>query len=182
MRIRRRMVVRMMTIMIMIMIMMRRMMIMMMAMLAFTIDLGYMYTMETQLQRSVDAAALAGAGSLVDGEDEANDMVVEYLVRNPVGKNVVINGDEQLSQEFSQFLADHSDDLQVKLGHWDSDSASFSESSDQPSAVSVKMTYPNNPLFFARFLGNDEFTVSAQSIAMYQPRDILVVLGAWGAC
>ena len=156
-------------------------MIMMMAMLAFTIDLGYMYTMETQLQRSVDAAALAGAGSLVDGNDETNDMVVEFLVRNPVGKNVVLTGDEELSQEISQFLEDHSEDLEIKLGHWDSDSASFSESGEQPSAVSVRMTYPNNPLFFARFLGNDQFTITSESIAMYQPRDILVVLDFSGS-
>jgi len=156
-------------------------MIMMMAMLAFSVDVGYMYTMESQLQRSVDAAALAGAGALVEGEEEANERVVEYLVRNPVGRNYVIDGDGAMSAEKSQFLSAHSDDLEVKLGHWDPNTRTFSESNDLPSTISVKMTYPNNPLFFARFLGNDEFTVSAESIAMYQPRDIMVVLDFSGS-
>ena len=51
-------------------------MICMMAMLAFSVDLGYIYTTQAELQRSVDAAALAGAGGLVDGQDEANSRVV----------------------------------------------------------------------------------------------------------
>ena len=42
-------------------------MIVMMAMLALSIDTGYMYTMQTQLDRSVDAAALAGAAVLIEG-------------------------------------------------------------------------------------------------------------------
>ena len=156
-------------------------MIMMLGMLAFSVDLGYMYTMESQLQRSVDAAALAGAGALVEGEDDAEQMVAEYLVRNPVGRNTVVAADEDLSDEIAQFLAEHEDDLELKLGHWDADTASFSESDDLPSSISVTMTYPNNPLFFARFLGNDEFSITAQSIAMYQPRDIMVVLDFSGS-
>jgi len=59
--------------------------IVIMAVLALSIDTGYMYTMQTELDRSVDAAALAGAASLVDGPQVAGDKVVEYLVRNPVG-------------------------------------------------------------------------------------------------
>ena len=45
------------------------------AMLAMSIDTGYMYTMQTQLDRSVDAAALAGAPGLVEGTDVANESV-----------------------------------------------------------------------------------------------------------
>ena len=45
-----------------------------------------MYTMQSQLDRSVDAAALAGAAALIEGTDAANESVIEYLVRNPVGQ------------------------------------------------------------------------------------------------
>ena len=45
------------------------------ALLALAIDVGFMYTMQTQLDRAVDAAALAGAGSLVDGEAAATDEI-----------------------------------------------------------------------------------------------------------
>ena len=61
------------------------MLIVLMALLALSIDTGYMYTMQTELDRSVDAAALAGAASLIEGTDIAHERVIEYLVRNPVG-------------------------------------------------------------------------------------------------
>jgi hypothetical protein len=150
--------------------------IIMMGMVAFSVDLGYMYTMQSQLQRSVDAAALAGAGALVDGQDSANERVIEYLVRNPVGAGPAIGGNGDLESQISQFASEHSSDLDVQLGHWDADTRVFTQSDDLPSTISVSMTYPNNPLFFARFLGEKEFAISAKSVAMYQPRDILVVL------
>lgn len=149
--------------------------VLMMGMLAFTIDVGYMYTLESQLQRSVDSAALAGAGALVDGQDDANERVAEYLVRNPIGGKQVISGDISESQ-ISQFETQHDDDLEVKLGHWDPTTRTFTESDQLPSTISVAMTYHNNPLFFARFLGEEKFDVTATSVAMYQPRDIMVVL------
>ena len=63
------------------------MMVIMMAMLALAVDVGYIYTMQAQLQRPVDAAALAGAGELVEGIDAAQATATEYLVRNPVGSS-----------------------------------------------------------------------------------------------
>ncbi len=157
-------------------------MILMMGMLAFSVDLGYMYTMETQLQRSVDAAALAGAGSLIEGEDYANEQVLEYLVRNPVGAGPVGSGGSgDLAAQLASFTQQHGDDMDVKLGHWDPETKEFTESDQLPSTISVSMTYANNPLFFARFLGHDRFTIKAESVAMYQPRDILVVLDFSGS-
>jgi hypothetical protein len=38
------------------------------------------------------------------------------------------------------------------------------------------MTYRNLPFFFARALGRNDFTLTSRAIAMYQPRDIMVVL------
>jgi Flp pilus assembly protein TadG len=149
--------------------------VLMMGMLAFSIDVGYMYTLESQLQRSVDAAALAGAGALVDGQEDAQERVAEYLVRNPIGGKQVVSGSISGSQ-ISQFQTEHASDLEVKLGHWDPDTRTFEESDQLPSTISVAMTYHNNPLFFARFLGEKEFSVTASSVAMYQPRDIVVVL------
>ncbi len=150
--------------------------VMMMGMLAFSIDVGYMYTLDSQLQRSVDAAALAGAGALVKGQEDAQDRVAEYLIRNPIGGKPVVSGGGDLTAEISQFRSDHRDDLDVKLGHWDPTSRTFAESEQMPSTISVAMTYRKNPLFFARFLGEKQFDITASSVAMYQPRDIMVVL------
>ena len=38
------------------------------------------------------------------------------------------------------------------------------------------MTYPNMPFFFGKVLGKDTFTISSSATAMFQPRDIMVVL------
>src|SRR5690606_11812666 len=111
-------------------------------------------------QRSVDAAALAGAGALVDGEDDARERVVEYLTRNPVGGDAVVSGDTDLAVRMSEFVRDHGHDMDVQLGQWDIDARTFHVSDDMPSAISVAMTYPNNPLFFARFLGEKEFAIT----------------------
>lgn len=155
--------------------------VLMMGMLAFSVDVGYMYTLESQLQRSVDAAALAGAGALVEGQDYAQDRVAEYLVRNPIGGKPVISGGDGIEQKIDEFQSDHDDDLDVKLGHWDPTTRTFAESDQMPSTISVAMTYRKNPLFFARFLGEKEFDITATSVAMYQPRDIMVVLDLSGS-
>ena len=42
-------------------------MILMMAMVAFSVDVGYMALTKTEIQTATDAAALAGAGELVNG-------------------------------------------------------------------------------------------------------------------
>src|SRR4051794_15457016 len=38
------------------------------------------------------------------------------------------------------------------------------------------MTYANMPFFFGKVLGKDTFTISSSATAMFQPRDIMVVL------
>ena len=90
-------------------------MIVLMALLALSIDTGYMYTMQTELDRSVDAAALAGAASLVEGNDTASDKIVEYLVRNPVGGDEGAISDDTLAEFTTQFLATHADDQHVRV-------------------------------------------------------------------
>lgn len=156
-------------------------MIVMLAMLAMSIDTGYMYTMQTQLDRSVDAAALAGAGALIDGTDAANESVIEYLVRNPVGEPTTIVTDDELVALTARFLNDHAEDLQIDWGDWNHQENVFVPSQALPSAISVEMTYPNLPFFFGRALGKDTFAISSHAIAMYQPRDIMVVLDLSGS-
>ncbi len=156
-------------------------MIVMMGMLAFSIDLGYMYTTQSELKRAVDAAALAGAGGLVNGQDEANERTVEYLLRNPVGSTILLAEGDDLDAKISEFLVDHEDDLEVTMGHWDSETREMTESAQLPSTLSVSMTYTNRPLFFGKIFGRDSFSVTAQTIAMYQPRDIVVVFDLSGS-
>ncbi len=154
-------------------------MIVMMGVLALTIDTGYMYTMQTQLDRAVDAAALAGAASLGDGTDIANQKAVEYLVRNPVGTGPV--ADNELGQKMAEFLSLHRNDYQIVAGNWNSETHQLEPTSELPSALSVRMTYPNMPTFFGRVFGKNAFQVQSEAVAMYQPRDIMIVLDFSGS-
>jgi len=133
-------------------------------MIAFAVDLGYIATVDTELKRAADAGALAGAGMLVNGTDEAEVAVRTFVQQNVVGNHTVTDSD-----------------IQVEFGHWDPDFETFTPSVDLPSAIRVTVERQNQPLFFGRIFGQDQFSVETQSIAMYQPRDILLVLDYSGS-
>ncbi len=156
-------------------------MIVMMAMLAFSIDVGYMYTMQSQLQRSVDAATLAGAGSLINGEDAATEAVHEYLVRNPVGTQWKEYDNQPVADSVDHFLTNYSQGLEIDYGEWDDTTKEIVPSERPASTVKVSMRYDNMPFFFGHLLGRDTFSVQAQSAAAYQPRDIMMVLDLSGS-
>lgn len=156
-------------------------MIVMMAVLAMSIDTGYMYTMQAQLDRSVDAAALAGAAVLIEGTEAAQEQVLEYLVRNPVGKQAVAVTQENLGELTARFLSEHANDYDILWGEWNASSGQVTPTDTLPSAVSVSMTYPNLPFFFGRVLGRNTFDLQSSAVAMYQPRDIVVVLDFSGS-
>lgn len=157
------------------------MMVGLMGLLAFSVDTGFMLTMQTELNRSVDSAALAGAGTLVDGLDAASEKVVEYLVRNPVGNGKAIVNEAMIEQMKSEFLAKHGEELQVKQGSWNSATRTFTETNSLPSALKVSLTYDQMPLFFGRVLGRQDFSIHADSVAVYQPRDIMLSLDFSGS-
>lgn len=156
-------------------------MVVMLGMIAFAVDVGYMYTMQTQLARSVDAAALAGAGVLVDGHSAAEAEAVEFLVRNPVGGALTAVDESQIETAKVQFLNEHREHLTLASGEWNPVTRQFEAGGTTPSTMKVALTYPHQPLFFARLLGKDEFSIHAESVAMYQPRDIVVVLDFSGS-
>jgi len=151
------------------------MMIVMMGMLAMSIDVGYMMNVQTELKRATDSAALAGAGSLIEGADVAQLQSLDFMLRNPVGSQVLI---EQENREalLQAWLAEHPDEFEVAVGHWDPDTRTFSQSEQEPSTIHVIASRNNVPLFFGRVFGRDSFDVQAESIARYQPRDIALVL------
>ncbi len=157
------------------------MLVVLLAMVAFSVDLGYMYTLQSRLERAVDSAALAGAGALVDGSAAASDKAVEFLVRNPIDSTIVANDPAELASQKAQFLADHPDELEIEPVLWDNATGSYVSGANQPNAVRVKMEYRDLPLFFGRVLGQSAFIVRAEAIATYQPRDIVLVLDLSGS-
>ena len=151
------------------------------ALLALSIDLGYIYTTQSQLDRSVDAAALAGASQLSEGHEATQEQILEYLVRNPIGAHFSIANENTLETQKLDFLAKHSDDLEIQTGHWNAMTRSFETGESPHSAVLVSMTYPRQPLFFGRVLGRSQFQVHRSAVAMYQPRDIMLALDLSGS-
>jgi len=150
-------------------------MVVMMGLLALSVDVGYVMNVRSELKRATDAAALAGAGTLIEGSEVAQLQSLDFLLRNPVGSQVLLE-EENREALLEAWLAEHPDEFQVAVGHWDPDTRTFSQSDYLPSTIQVIARRSHVPLFFARIFGRDDFDVQAESIARYQPRDIALVL------
>ncbi|MCE9554379.1 MAG: VWA domain-containing protein [Planctomycetes bacterium] len=157
-------------------------MVIMVALVAFAVDIGYVLKVETDSHRAVDAAALAGAGKLIDGETAARTAAIEYLVRNPIGYQQTIEVGN-LQQKITEFMASHGANLQLQYGVWNAAAVGpggtkgdLVLTNDRPSAIRVSLTHTGHPYFFGRLLGKTAFDVTSEAVATYQPRDIMLVL------
>src|SRR5512140_10840 len=124
---------------------------------ALGIDVGYMYTVRHELQRSTDAGALAGASAFLDGSwsDAAIRAVADVRARAYAAKDRVAGTTLSPSGELS---------------------SSF------PAAEWIRVDASRNvPLFFSRsFLGATK-TITAYSVAEASPVDTNVTkLKPWG--
>jgi len=135
------------------------MMVILLAMAAFAIDLGFVATVRTELQRSADAGALAGAGALPYGPEAAADAARQYVSANSVG-GVSVNPE----------------DIEIELGTWDPVTYTYVPGSELPTAVRVRVDRNNGGLFFGPVLGESSYNAAAESVATFQPRDIMLVL------
>ena len=139
-------------------------MIAMCACLALSIDVGYMCSAKTDFQRSLDAGALAGAGAIVEGTEEAKASVRDFIHRNPVGVHTIAD-----------------QDTVIRVGHWNPDTQVFTENNELPSAVHVEAKIKNLPHFFGRVFNRFTFDLDGEAVAMFQPREIAVVLDFSGS-
>lgn len=129
-------------------------MVVVLGMVAFTIDIGYITHVKTELQRTADACALAAVAQLPDQEaavDTAQSVAKEnYGTAGP---------DLELSD--------------IEFGYWDRDTATFTPSTESDVngvRVTVRRSQANDRpirLFFAPILGQQEASISASAIAMY---------------
>src|SRR5512140_1690928 len=124
---------------------------------ALGIDVGYMYTVRHELQRSTDAGALAGASAFLDGSwsDAAIRAVADVRARAYASKDKVATAALSSGGEISVAF---------------------------PSTERIRVDASRNvPLFFSRiFLGATK-TISAYSVAEASPVDTNVTgLKPWG--
>ncbi len=116
----------------------------------FAVDLGWIVANRTQLQAAADAAALAGAGTLVEDATLAG-VEAEAL------KYAEINAPTAFTS--------------VSFGTWDPGTKTFTPTPYNPTAVRVLVERTANrgnaiPSFLARVFGHSEFDIGAESIAV----------------
>ena len=150
------------------------------AMGALVLDMGRLYTAQTELQVAADSAALAAASQLlgegdVDPHAAALEAANEYAGLNPVmkGTPVVLPEDVEFgraaydpcTQRFEFELADvNSDAVRVTVRRLDNDP-------DDPFQDAVHVPY-----VFAQLFGPDGQSLQAHATAVLIPRDISVVI------
>ena len=139
----------------------------------FAIDLAFYSTTKGELQRSMDAAALAGAAQL--GLDDSTFPAVRQEAWRFAGFNPTRANLSELNPTGTINLDQNSGNADldgVTLGVWDG--ATFTPSVDGSEVNSVRCQYATTvPTSFLGILGFDTLPVSARAIAVSNPPDAL---------
>lgn len=134
------------------------------AAMALALDMGMVASVQTDLQRSADAAALAGARDLINSRDDAIATAREYAQLNNAGTHRLSDAE-----------------VQVEVGHWNKNTLVFQRDGTPLDAIKVTAQRQNAPFFFGKALGHDNYSTQADAIATVQPRDIMLVLDISGS-
>ncbi len=138
--------------------------VMLLGFVVLAVDGGYIYVSRAQMQRAVDASALAGASALPQGEGLATAHALDAAARNAVG------GTPVSAQEAT-----------VIIGNWVGTERAFYPASEDdekwPNAVRVIGARPDVPLFFARIMGESTTDVVKDATALTGGAHCL---GVWG--
>lgn len=143
--------------------------VVLLGMLAFSVDVGYMMLVRTQLQAAADSAALAGASQLGRTHHEIHTTADRFAAYHRAGNATV-----RLLPE------------DVEIGIWDSRTRSFTPNSQSGNAVRVTARRDavhggEVPLFFGRLLGRTHFRMEASAVATANARDIALVVDLSGS-
>lgn len=127
----------------------------------FAIDFAYQITAKNELQRSMDAAALAGAGKL--GFDASAFPTARSFAQNFAAANPYRVGAVNLNANTG-----NASDGNIVLGIWDG--SSFSPSLDPTQVNAVRCQFRTTiPTSFLRLLGFNSLPVQAMATAMANP-------------
>lgn len=140
---------------------------------ALVVDGAMLYTSHADLQIAADSGALAGASALTTDPELARERAIAYAAKN------FANGETVSITESD-----------IELGDWNAEDRSFTvlTGEDEIYADAVRVTAGltearGNPLrmAFAQAFGVGEADVEASAIAVYRPRDIVLVLDLSGS-
>ena len=140
---------------------------------SLVIDGSMLYASHADLQAAADSSALAGASAMAIDPAEVRSRAIDYAAKNrAAGDPVVVYSDD------------------VELGDWNDETKTFTKfvGSDEEMAAAVRVTAKldtdrGNALrtAFAGMFGDGEIDMQATAIAIYQPRDIVLVLDLSGS-
>ncbi len=141
-------------------------MVFLLAMAGFAIDIAYQFTATTEVERSMEAAALAGAGQL--GFDNtvfptARQWAANYAALNPYhnprGSKITLNQNTANDPNGN-----------IVLGIWDGSKNTFTPSVDGTQVNAVRCQWATAiPTIFLGMIGVTTLPVSAQAIAISAP-------------
>jgi Flp pilus assembly protein TadG len=143
-------------------------MIVMMGMVAFSVDMGYILLVKTELQTAADSAALAAGAKMSSTRTVLENTAINYGKLHKAGGSIVN-------------LAS----TDIEYGVWDQTGRTFTATNGVGNALRVTARRNNdtggNGLFFAKVLGKKTYDVSASAIALGNPRDICFVVDLSGS-
>lgn len=132
------------------------------AMVAFSIDVGYIVLVRTQLQAAADASALSAA------------------TRLSVTTNVYPAAQELAALNKANNKPVNLQPQDVEIGFWNAATRKFTAGSSG-NAVRVTTRAAEAPLFFGRIFGKNSFQAEASAVAVCNPRDIAFVVDLSGS-
>jgi len=140
---------------------------------SLAIDMGQLYTVRNQLQNVADAAALAGAGQLI--QKDANGNAVWYNDQATAAALKVAQ-DQGVRDGLPTVADGDRNDLDIKVGFWDiragNPSTAWQDPSPNPAnALRVTITRKSGTVFgpvtsiFAKAIGSPNSTIAASATA-----------------
>lgn len=147
-------------------------MVMMLGMVAFSVDVGYIAVVKTQLQTAVDSSALAACATL-SAATAADPSPVRIKAKQFAAYHSAGNSPVTLQ------------DADIEFGTWDASNRTFTPSASVSNAVRISARRDDstggNQLFFGPILGKDKFSTNVSAIATGNPRDIVFVIDLSGS-
>lgn len=138
----------------------------MLAVMALSLDTGYVFLVQTELQNAADAAALAAVTSIPVTEDEARQISIDFASQFYAGgKTVALNPED------------------AKAGRFDFTTNQFVNGALPVNAAFVTAARDNTvtagrlALFFAKTLGISDVNLKQSAVAAADPRVVGVMAG-----
>ena len=149
-----------------------------MGFVALAIDIGLMVVARSQAQNAADIAALAGARTL-DGKTSSNNVTAAMAEANEAAtSNRILNNSITTGQVTN---------VQAGIYRYDTTAQRFqavfnTSPGDNEAYGAMQVTLVSEqPTVFAKVLGIQSVTVSAQATAVHRPRDVAIILDLSGS-